>query len=87
MEAFIPVDAPLELELGDAAWVGGLVVCDGSVGGFARLLSFFTVFYVDQPFVYKESFYDVFGDKVHELSVEVVPGVEDARDTCDIFSV
>ena len=40
MEAFVPVDAPLELELGDMAWVVRLMVCDGCVVDFGGLLSF-----------------------------------------------
>ena len=47
MEAFVPVDAPLESELGDMAWVVRLIVCDGCVVDFGGLLSFFAVFYVD----------------------------------------
>ena len=40
MEAFVPVDAPLELELGDMAWVVRVIVCDGCVVDFGGFLSF-----------------------------------------------
>ena len=86
-EAFVSVDGPLEVKVCDRAGVGGLVVCSGCVSDFVRFLGLGVFSELNEPPVYKESFYDVLGDKVHEFGVEAVSSVEDARDTSDIVSM